>query len=349
LRGERVELRRWTQFARRLRLAISDHAHGFDAGDRGPSAFLRRDNKRPICPCGVIERRYIDSMRLRFCIWIVSPPDYLHSHAFDEVASALQASFAELGMVAPIVRDQAEIEDWALVLGPPLLMFVPEPPTRKLILFNMEQIGEGGGPLPGYVDLLRGYRVWDYSARNVEMLAGRFGVTNVTLCGVGYMPLLTRIEPAEEDIDVLLVGHVNERRNKVIVELQDRGLIVRAVYDKYGVERDRAIARAKIQINIHFYDARVFEIVRVSYLLANRRCLVSESGLDETLEAPLRPGVAFASYEDLVPTCLRLLDDAEERARLGRKGFEVFSAMSQTAMLSRALRATFPEELGGGS
>ncbi len=98
-------------------------------------------------------------------------------------------------------------------------------------------------------------------------------------------------------------------------------------------------ARAKIVINIHYYEAKVLEIVRVSYLLANRIAVVSESGQDLVLEASLAEGIAFAPYDALMPTCLRLLADAEGRARLGQRGFEIFSTRDQAAMLGAALNA----------
>ena len=47
------------------------------------------------------------------------------------------------------------------------------------------------------------------------------------------------------------------------------------------------IARSKIVLNLHQYDAQVFEIVRVSYLLANRRAVVSERGANPTEDRDL--------------------------------------------------------------
>lgn len=97
------------------------------------------------------------------------------------------------------------------------------------------------------------------------------------------------------------------------------------------------IARAKIVLNLHLYDAQVFEIVRVSYLLANRKCVVSEIGNDTALEHPLKAGVAFTPYAGLADACVKLLDNADERAALAERGFQCISALSQVPMLQRAL------------
>lgn len=274
----------------------------------------------------------------QFSIWIVSPRRYAHSRCFEEIACSLQAAFAELGFEAPIVTDPAQIRGRAVVLGANLLPSVQGPLPPELILYNLEQIQQGSEWLkPAYVDLLRRYPVWDYSERNIQALTDLYGIRNVVLCGVGYMPALSRIAPQEEDIDVLFVGSLNDRRKAILAELDAKGKHVVAAYNCYGAERDHLIARAKLVVNVHYYEAQVFEIVRVSYLLANRKCVVSETGQDHGLEAPLKGGVAFAGYEELPATCLRLLDDETERARLKEAGFNAFRNCSQVPMLRNAL------------
>ncbi len=271
-----------------------------------------------------------------FSIWIVSPPGYLHSRCFEEAALALREAFAALGFDAPVVTDPAHIRGRAVTLGANLLPRLSEPLSPELILYNLEQVQRDSPWLKsGYIDLLRRYPVWDYSERNIAELKA-YGVT-AALCGIGYMPGLTRIPKAAEDIDVLFVGSMNPRRYAVLERIARRGKNVVAPFNIYGEQRDAFIARAKLVLNLHFYEAQVFEIVRVSYLLANRKCVVSESGYDEALEAQLKAGVAFAPYDDLADTCLQLLDNASERARLAAAGFERFSSMSQVPLLKRAL------------
>ena len=274
----------------------------------------------------------------RYCIWIVSPPGYTHSRCFEEVALGLSEAFGALGYDAPIVTQPEHVSGTPIILGCNLLG--PAPPPPGAILFNLEQISLDSAWLGnGYVDLLRRNRVWDYSTQNIIALA-ELGIT-ATLCEIGYSPGLTRIGPAAvQDIDVLFVGSMNERRHAVLQGLADQGVKVFTAFNLYGPERDAMCARAKIVVNIHYYEAKVLEIVRVSYLLANRIPVVSESGQDQVLEASLAEGIAFAPYHELMPTCLRLLADAEGRARLGQRGFEIFSTRNQSAMLRAALTST---------
>jgi hypothetical protein len=277
-------------------------------------------------------------MAREFSIWIVTPPGYSHSRCFEEVALSLHEAFKALGRNVPVVTDAGELRGTVIVLGGHLLPKLPPaaPLPTDLIIFNLEQIYLGSPWLePHYVALLKQYPVWDYSRQNIAALAG-IGVT-AALCGVGYMPALTRIAPAQKDIDVLFIGSENARRFKVLSEIGASGVTLVAVFDFYGEKRDALIARAKIVLNMHFYDAKVFEIVRVSYLLANRACVVSETGQDPELEAPLAGGVAFAPYDGLAPACLGLLRDDAARESVAEKGFERMRALSQVDMLERAL------------
>jgi hypothetical protein len=276
-------------------------------------------------------------MQGRYCIWIVTPQGYRHSRCFEEVALSLREAFAALGHDAPIVTEASAITGRAIALGPHMLGAMACPDDA--ILYNFEQVYQN--PLlmtPAYAALLGRHPVWDYSVRNIEALAAH-GI-KAALCGVGYMPGLTRIAPlAGKDIDVLFIGSMNPRRGLVLDQIVSQGAVVKVAFDCYGPERDALIARAKIVLNLHFYEAKLFEIVRVSYLLANRVCVVSETGLEPELEAPFAGGVAFAGYGGLATACLRLLADPDMRARIAAKGFEQIRGQSQLEMLKRALAA----------
>src|SRR4029078_839635 len=140
----------------------------------------------------------------QFSIWIVSPPGYPHSRCFEEVALALQAAFKTLGFDAPIVTGALHILDWGLVLGANLLPWMSIALPPRLVLYNLEQVqGDSAWLKTAYIDLLRRYPVWDYSERNITALREVHGITNVILCGIGYMSVLSRIAPAAEDIAVL--------------------------------------------------------------------------------------------------------------------------------------------------
>ncbi|MDE3154301.1 MAG: hypothetical protein KGN76_04325 [Acidobacteriota bacterium] len=273
-----------------------------------------------------------------FTIYVVSPPGYRHVLAFAEVANGLLQALGELGYRATLTQDPAAIEGRALVLAPHLIPASHWRPPADAILYNFEQAADSSEWFTrAYLDLLRRHEVWDYSQANLEYLSSR-GVTG-QLVPVGYAPCLTRIQPAPEDIDVLAYGALSDRRIAILDALRARGAKVRRLFDVYGEKRDRYIARARIVLNIHTYEARLFEIVRVSYLLANSRCVVSEEGTDASLEAPYREAVTFAPYEQLVDTTLALLADPAACTRRAAAGFEIFQGRAQRDFLREVLGA----------
>jgi hypothetical protein len=275
---------------------------------------------------------------MRFAVAIVSPPNFQHSRAFDEVAEGLHRALLALGHDS-VLANRLDLEDRrTIVLGGNLLVRNGLEPPKNPIFYNLEQLGDDlpSMTLPAFFDLFRRYPTWDYSQANIEYLAA-LGLPRPTYVPIGYVPQLTRITPAPEDIDVLFYGAHYERRYAILRDLHDRGLRVKWLSGVYGASRDAWIARSKIVLNIHYWDARIFEITRVSYLLANRRAVVSERGADPTLERDVESGVAFADYDGLVERCVELLGDESARRELAERGYQTFSARTQADILDRAL------------
>ena len=287
----------------------------------------------------------------KYCIYIATPDGYQHSHAFDEQALSLHYAFRRLGYLAPVVRDTWDLSGVPIVLGGNVLS---ETDRAKLpansILYNLEQIHAGSPWLkPEYIETLREFRVWDYSPQNVHQLE-QLGIDVSGVCEVGYVPELSSIEQRceeDKDIDVLFYGSINERRQAIIDQLRARGLNVVAAFGVYGLRRDRMIARAKIVLNVHYYESKVLEVVRLSYLLANRCFVVSEKGSDPDTEKYYRDGVAFADYDALTDTCLSYLERPDERLRIAERGLAIQQTRKQEAYLGGLLKqmAEAPPEL----
>ena len=274
----------------------------------------------------------------RYVVVIPQLPDYPHSQAFDEVALTLVEGLNALGHDA-IRGDRADVANRrAIVLGPQLLPHWPHPLPNDAILYNLEQVDRASSWMtPAVLDRFRRHELWDYSERNREALAREHGITHAKLLPVGHSPGLERIVDApRHDIDVLFYGSPNDRRIAVLEALDRLGVNVHPVFGVYGSERDAYIARARIVLNMHYYDAQVFEQVRVSYLLANARFVVSENG-DPAAEAAWQDGLVFASHARLAETCLDYLGRDEARERIRLRGRELMRARPQSAYLSMVL------------
>lgn len=277
-------------------------------------------------------------MREHFTIWIVSPEGLVWSHVFDEVALGLQSAFRDLGYAAAIVTDAKDIVGTALVLGANLAPMAKISLPRNAIIYNLEQVHERSrwfAPEYGYGELLKRHSVWDFSLRNIEALEA-LGVGPVVHCPIGYADELTRITQGKQDVDVLFIGGEHPRRDVVLDEVR-KGARVEVLNKVFGQERDGWIGRSKIHLNIHKEAAEIFEVVRVSHLLANKCFVVSEVGRDKAMEAALAGGVVFAAYEKLGQTCMDYLVKPKERKAIAEAGFELFRAMPQRGFLDKAL------------
>jgi SAM-dependent methyltransferase len=207
----------------------------------------------------------------------------------------------------------------------------------EAIIYNTEQM-TAESPWLGstYLNLLRNHRVWDYSQQNVFRLRA-LGVADALHVPVAFVPELVRIAPATEDIDVLFYGSLNPRRKYVLDELARRGLKVVHLFGKYGLERDQAIARAKVVLSIHYYESKIFEIVRASYLLSNSKAVVAECGPDTEVETDMRGAVCGVPYAELVDACAALVRDATARRALAERGHQAFAARRAESILAAAL------------
>lgn len=273
---------------------------------------------------------------MKFAVVVVSPPGYAHSEAFREVAETVRLGLVALGHDA-VAASTPPPDRRAIVVGANLLPSHPLPLRPDAILYNLEQ-AEAGSPwlTEAQLDLFRRFRVWDYSARNAARLAA-LGVPAPAVVPIGWVPELARIAPAAEDVDVLFYGSMNPRRSAIVRRLRAEGLRVETAFGVYGAARDAWIARAKVVLNVHFYEAKVFEVVRVSYLLANRKAVVSERGADAEEDAPFAEAVRFGRYDELPRLCRALVESAEERRRLGDAGLRVMQERPEPEILARAL------------
>ena len=284
-----------------------------------------------------------------FRVWQVRPPAYVHAEALSELAETVCFGLRRLGMQAslgePTVHPARTIVVGGHLLDEQRLGALPP----DAILYNSEQIYDDSPWLSGpYFRALMRHSVWDYSAENVRRLSA-LGASRARYVPVGYVPELVRIAPLSEEIDVLFYGSVNPRRQQILEALKAAGLKVVALFGVYGEERDRAIGRARVVLNVHFYPTKIFEIVRAGYLFANGKAVVGECGPDTFVEPDLREAMYSVPYEGLVEACLELVRDRAKRAALGERARRVFARRREEDFLAAALGLASPAAAAGGA
>lgn len=267
----------------------------------------------------------------------VRPPGFVHAEALTEFAEGIYYGLRRLGVRA-FYRETPDCQTRPIVFGAHLLdQRQLEALPFDAVIYNSEQVDHSSPWLAGpYFQALVRRTVWDYSAENVRRLVA-LGARSVRHVPLGYVPELVRIAPAAEEIDVLFYGSLNARRQKILDALKARGLKVTVLFGSYGEERDRAIASSKVVLSVHFYPAKIFEVVRAAYLLTNMKAVVAECDDTTSLDADLREAVCGVPYDGLVDACVRLVEDPVARAALAQRGHQIFARRREEDILGAAL------------
>ncbi len=266
-------------------------------------------------------------------VCIIVPPGYTHAACFLEVAYLLKSTFQSLRFSCDIAFNELAPNSTNIILGCHLLAYGSHLKSYRYIPYQLEQLSATEG---AYSDNLRAVlgnasAVWDYSSENIAFLKQR-GISAVHV-PLGYHPNLQQIphKPiADRDIDVLFYGSLGDRRKKIVDQLRERnGVRVETLFGVYGKERDAIISRSRVILNVHFYAVRIFEAVRISYLLNNGCCVVTE-------ESPVNPyprvELCSVPYENLVETCTNLLANPaaiQDTARQAFEGFRTYYPMQR--------------------
>ena len=91
-------------------------------------------------------------------------------------------------------------------------------------------------------------------------------------------------------------------------------------------------------LNVNYCTyARIFEIVRVSYLLANRKAVVADETAQTFVDPDIRPVIRFAPLSGVVDACRHLLASEKERVQLEEAGYAAMQQRDIVKILGAAL------------
>lgn len=281
----------------------------------------------------------------RYTIGIVGHDDPVRpaSHCFKDFAKALADALRALGheVIPPHFPSPGRL----IMFGANNIVDQYGTMPADAICYNAEQVSAIVAPTSFISSREFSNRVvWDYAQSNVDVLRAK-GFKRAVLCPYGYIPSMTTIVPSpeREDIDVLFYGSLNEHRRKILHELERSGLNVVRLFHTYDEERDAVIARAKIILNVHYYERGVHEIFRTGHAMANRKCVVSEAGgRDPALEDFASRATRYVPYDQIVGACRELVADRDARREQAQRGFEAFSKLDFVAGVRRALEESAP-------
>ena len=215
-----------------------------------------------------------------------------HLQCFRDVAEGVLWALGELGHTAhdsprPVAGSRP------IYFGLPLGRIEPD-----AVLYNGEQVSPQSIWTARRLDqTYRNHIVWDYSPANAARYE-QYGLPRPSVVRPGYCPLLEWHSPEiKKTHDVVFFGSNNERRERALQQIEQLGLtLLRVPFGTYGAERDELLSRAKLCLNIHFYERAIFEAVRCSYLAMGGLPVLSEISVDNEGAAY---GMTGITYEQL--------------------------------------------------
>jgi hypothetical protein len=148
--------------------------------------------------------------------------------------------------------------------------------------------------------------IWDYSAENCRILASK-GIVAKHVPLVSPAAYVQQIKDLRKDLiyDVGFCGGIHGtttcRRQVILNKLRDAGISVHFV-NKFGLERDKELAKCRIILNVHYAeDFKIFEQVRCDVWLRAGVPVISETSLDDD------PRCINVSYDSIVDTTVTML------------------------------------------
>ncbi len=281
-------------------------------------------------------------MHKRFNICIVNPDRHLHAGVFFEIADLLMYSIRDLGYQVDRSFNNIDIRAINIIIAVHLLdiAYIKNIPANSIIL-NTEQLSV---TLPEWNQRILqsiecGLEFWDYSDTNIQYIKNieKFSNANIKKLNIGYQSELRNIVNHDYEIDVLFYGSLNERREYILNSLKDRGLKVKVFTGIYGKDRDYWISRSKVVLNLHYYDAQIFEVVRVFHLLTNSIAVVAEVNNSTIIEQRFKDGILAAPYEQLVDYTVDLIGNENKLKEQRWIGYESIKKYPQSNFTSALL------------
>jgi hypothetical protein len=278
---------------------------------------------------------------LKINLALIEPPQFHHGAVFDELVSLYRGVLTDLGHEVALAKNRFAPDRLNIVIG---WHFLPQPPPAerfRYVICQTEILGFDAGWYgnreshfhAAALPVLRGAaQIWDYSVENIEFLS-RFGLA-ARHVPLGYHATLERIRHrAVKDVDVLFYGSTSPRRFEIVKRLESM-CRTKGLFGVYGEARDEWIGRSRLVLNMHFHDnAAMMEQVRLSYLLANRCFVLTESCTSN----PYVGAVVEYPYAALVEAVLDWLDKDEQRQTIAARGPEVLRSLDMPGHIEAAL------------
>ena len=236
--------------------------------------------------------------------------------------------------------DTPEYENTVFVLGGHVThqweMYEERHPGKKFIFYQQEQLFRNPDQVNEHwwdIDIVlkrirrameRGAVLWDMDFMNIDFLE-REGITVDRFAPLKFAKALEDLPPNDNpDIDVLFFGALNNKRcnflSPLLNSLYHEDIMALLLVGGDEERLKEYIGRAKIVINIHHTGPwNRQEQPRISYLLNNKKCVLSEPSQHNYYG----PGIVEAEYGNFAERIKYLLKD-DNYKKQGELGYNLF-------------------------
>lgn len=235
------------------------------------------------------------------------------------IANLIKANLNKLNISSEIIFEKPKngfVKGLHFVICPQMFNQLPE----SYISFQLEQSVSSRWFTDDYINKLENsYAILDYSLKNIDFLQKKgLHYQQMYFMPIGYNKNYETdyLNHQDEEYDVLFYGDVNNERRKKYLEELNKRFKVKVVSEVFGDELYKELQKAKIIVNIHYYEGALLETTRLFECLSLGKLIVSETSSDISEHTTLENTVDFVPVNDIQAMCERVsywLEDSNRR------------------------------------
>lgn len=256
---------------------------------------------------------------MKFNICRIKPINYPHSSTFDDLSKLLCFGIIDSGYKCKLSYNALDNQCINIIIGSHLLsekdiLLLNSGENRKKIIYiNTEQLQYTNSKWFSTVSSIANKNtvLWDYSRSNITFLKNINPNIKALFLKIGYNKVLQKIPNKDyknKDIDFLFYGSINKRRLFIFDRLKSFGINLKHVFGVYGSELDELISNSKFVLNLHYYESKILESIRLFYLITNKVPLLAEISDSTVDDQDYKSLIEYTGYDNFVDKCIELLD-----------------------------------------
>lgn len=286
-------------------------------------------------------------------ICILSTPHTLY--VANTIKSCLESYGISVSSVTTVEPNEYE-DSLYIIICPQLFNNLPE----KYIAFQMEQSVSSRWFDSRYIDILKkSIAVIDYSKVNLEYLQNTAGINFSKLY---YLPISNlsqknKIDPTiQPEYDVVFYGDINNDRRRLFLDTIKKRFKTLVVSEVFGDDLYHQLKKAKVLVNIHYYEGALLETTRIYEALSLGLNIVSESSSDISDHVCLNDWVTFVEVGNIDAMMAEIQQQIEQPRSLSEipddlagLRFHVGRMLVGLGLLDTTATKNFPSALSGSA